>query len=166
VVHVQQRQLLRTLGVAVHDVEIRDERRDRRVAVEHDVEARHAVADHALALRQIGRERGRLHVVVEAADRGLGPRREAAPVDAMRRFELSAILVDKRLKDALDVRANRRRVRGAVVRARRLGGRRCARGKHQAETDSGQRSYHVPHDHTLLLGRPRAQFRIRERRVG
>ena len=91
-------------GVAVHDVEIRDERRNRRVAVEHDVEVRHAVADHALALRQIRRERGRLHVVVEAADRGLGPRREAAPADAMRvASSVSAILVDKRLKDALDV---------------------------------------------------------------
>jgi hypothetical protein len=43
------------------------------------------------------------------------------PEHTLCRLELRAVLVDERLEDALDVRADRRRV-GGSIRATRLGG--------------------------------------------
>jgi len=47
-----------------------------------------------------------------------GPRRKATPLRTMRGLELRAILVDERLKDAFDVRADGRRVGGPIGAAR------------------------------------------------
>jgi hypothetical protein len=115
---VEDRELLFALLLPVRDVGVEDERRDRGVAVEHNIEIRQLVADHALILRHAGVERRFVHVAVAAADDVIRAGREAPPVLAVGGDQRLRVLVDERLTDPLDLGADLRGVRRAVGRNR------------------------------------------------
>src|SRR5207248_4510220 len=103
VIHIEERELLPSFLGAEYVVDVRDERGHRRVAVESHVEVRDAISNHSLPLRQALRKRRLFHIAVQAMDYVARPRRESAPVRAVRSLELLPILVDEGLEDTLDV---------------------------------------------------------------
>ena len=126
------------LGVNIHDAEA--SQRDRRVAV-FSLELTKEVGDGELRAVElhveiehfVSRSRGkvrtrlrfvcrsgpldaiRAHVVVNAFDRRARTFQESAPVFRVRREDLVFVAVDERLKDTLNMRANRRRISRAIV---------------------------------------------------
>src|SRR5262249_56093628 len=104
---VYERQLLSSLLSALDDVDVEDEGRDRRVAIEHGVEVGDFEADHALPFRRPGVEGRFFHVAVEAANHVPRPRREAAPIVAVRRAKPGDVLVDEALTDAFYISPHR-----------------------------------------------------------
>ena len=115
-------------------LDVGDEADKRGIAFEDHIELAHLVALHAV--RTLWIDLVPIHVTIDAFDHRARTFQIAEPVLCMCRAQGRGVFLDERLKDAVDVRANRLAICRAIVLNVRS---RSDRGKEQSAKSKGEK---------------------------